>query len=287
MKNFTGYTHFGNGDIFESREFIREYIQKINPENCFIAHGKPLNILADMPELQFTSVTAEMDPRVATKLFGDSLYLNLWIGRDSKYVRPNIGVVVEEYYRMHNDILRSLGLTKLSKDIYSYVPKIDYSFYEIGGIDSFVKEHAGKRIVLISNGPVHSSQAFNFDFEPVIDGLCNSFRDYIFITTQRTNLTQENLFFTGNIIKTVGTDLNEISYLSTFCDVCIGRNSGPHVFAQVLDNWLDPNKISISFTYGKGASHFVASDTAFPMKKEWSNATETFEVYRKICEVIG
>ena len=48
---------------------------------------------------------------------------------------------------------------------------------------------------------------------------------------------------------------------------------------------MDKNKISLSFTYAKRASHFVLSDS-LPMKKEWSDAEDTREVFKKICEVI-
>ena len=285
MNKFIAYLHFGSGDIFESREFVREYVRKFSVEENYFAHGKPAYLLKDLHEVQFTDVTPDMDPRVAHKTLGETVLVNMWIGRDSKYVLPNIGVVVEQHYRMHNDILKSLGLPLLTNDVYSYVPRINYSEYAIDGVDAFVK--TDKRLILISNGPVHSSQAKNFDFTPVINMLCDTFPEYMFITTQGTPLIKENLISTSEIIKVNDTDLNEISYLSTFCDVCIGRNSGPHVFAQVLDNWLDKDKISLSFTYGKGASHFVASDTVFPMRKEWSNAEDTDGVFRKICEVLA
>jgi len=41
-------------------------------------------------------------------------------------------------------------------------------------------------------------------------------------------------------------DLNEISYLSTFCDVIIGRGSGPYCFSHVKKNIFNENKTYIS-----------------------------------------
>ena len=280
------YNHYGAGDVFESREFAREYIKVFNTEDNYYAHGKSPYILNDMKDLKFTDVTPRMHHRSAWMLSDNTMYVNMWIGRDGQYVLPQIGVVVEEHFRMHNDILKDLGVGPLSKGPHAYIPNIDYSAYETDNIDKFLLEVEGKRLILISNGPVQSNQAKNFDFTPTIKLLCKTFPEYVFILTQNADLRAENLFYTGEIINiTTGVDLNEISYLSTFCDVCIGRNSGPHVFAQVLDNWMDKNKISLSFTYAKRASHFVLSDS-LPMKKEWSDAEDTREVFKKICEVI-
>ena len=42
-------------------------------------------------------------------------------------------------------------------------------------------------------------------------------------------------------------DLNEISYLSTFCDVIIGKESGPFAFCTIKDNLMNENKTFINF----------------------------------------
>ena len=159
------YNHFGNGDIFESREFVKEYMAKIPADNYYYAHGKNPRILADIPELQFTEVTEVMDARHAAVITDDILYINTWIGRDGRYVLPGIGCVVENLYHMHNAIITGLGFEPLQKNMFDYIPSIDYSYYNTDNIDAFCKEHP-ERKVLISNGPVQSNQARNFDFTP-------------------------------------------------------------------------------------------------------------------------
>lgn len=279
MSSLTFYNHFGNGDIFESREFVKEYMKKIQVDEYYYAHGKNPRILADMPELEFTDVTDVMKPMLAcTWVKPDTLYVNTWIGRDGRYVLPGIGCVVEYLYRMHGDIFRMLGLSSLEKSAIDYIPSLDYSYYNVESVDKFCEEHK-ERKVLISNGPVQSSQARNFDFTPAIKMVSESFPNIAFILTSDADVQEDNIFFTSDIIETDdGFDLNEISYLSLFCDTHIGRNSGPHVFAQVRENWLDPQKVTLSFTYREEASHFVWR-LPTEMRKRWSGRTDTEGVH--------
>lgn len=274
------YNHFGAGDIFESREFIKDYMKDISAEKYYYAHGKDPIILRDIDYLGFTEVTEAMHPMKDVTFIGNDLYINTWIGRDGGYVLPGIGCVVEQLYRMHNDIRKKLGINLLQRDVYDYIPDIDYNKYSIYPVMDFIKSIKNSRgqIVLISNGNAQSNQAFNFDMSIPICLLCEAYHDSIFITTSRTNFTYPNLYYTGDVLQLNRFDLNEISYLSTFCDTIIGRNSGPDVFCQVKKNWTDPNKALLSFTYQRIASTFVSKND-FPMKKYWSNAQEPVDAY--------
>ena len=280
------YNHFGAGDVFESREFAREWVDIVQPKESYYAHGKHPRILLDMPFLKYTEVTPIMYGMSPYVIDGTDLYVNTWIGRDGSYVLPGIGCVVEEIYRMHNDILKSLGLPQLSKEIAQYIPNIDHLWYNIDGIKSFVAENKQDK-VLISNGPVQSCQAENFDFSPIIYKLAGRFPEKQFIIT--TNIPHDgydNLIYTGDIIKQPDFDLNEISYLSRFCSTIVGRNSGPHVFSQVYDNWMDETKKIVSFTYTAVASTFVLN-REIKARKYWSPSTDTETVFSQIESVLN
>ena len=70
---------------------------------------------------------------------------------------------------------------------------------------------------------MNSGQAINFDFSIIINTLANIFKEYNFICTTNNFIGQtDNIFFTDNIIKKNNDDLNEIAYLSKYCDVIIG-----------------------------------------------------------------
>lgn len=283
---------FGAGDVFESREFVKDYMRLLPPMKFYYAHGKHPRILLDMPELEFTPVTEAMYPMNKVTVATDTIYINTWIGRDGRYVLPGIGCTVEKLYEMHNNILGALGRYNLTRtDIYSYIPKIDFSAYDLVGVNEFLVSRRNRRKVLISNGNVQSNQADNFSFASAIKLLCDHYPDIDFIVTTPigveflTDFPPRNLFNSGEIIKVPGFDLNEIAYLSLFTDTIIGRSSGPHTFSQHIDNWNDPKKVNLSFTYMRSGSHFVLSDH-LPMKKEWSPATETPDIFYKICDVI-
>jgi len=280
------FNAFGAGDIFESREFVKEIMNIVPAKEYFYAHGKYSGILLDIPQLKFTKFRDEFDNRKSIiNLSDNSLAWNTWIGRDSKYVLSGIGCVVEELYKMHNDILSALGYRRLSKLSIEYIPSIDYKYYGMDKVNKFIKR--AKDRVLIDNGNVQSNQAYNFDFSPIIERLVTNYPEIDFIITHRINHIAKNLFTTAEIIQSESScDLNEISYLSLFCDTIIGRNSGPFVFAQVKENWMDETKAILSFTYTQEGSTFVLNQPV-KMKKFWSPRTDPDSVYdmcRKVIE---
>lgn len=267
----TFYNHFGAGDIFESREFVKDLMKIIPADEYRYAHGKNPRILLDIPELKYTEVTGIMEPPKAFVRDNDELYINTWIGRDGQYVLSGIGCVVEMLHLMYVHMLLMLqidsGLSR--KDALTYIPTIDYKYYNIGPVREWVDRHSNRMNVLVCNGPAQSGQAENFDFTEGISMLSRMFPDINIILTSPANIKENNIYFTSNIINQAdGFDLNEISYLSKFCRISVGRNSGPHVFSQVMDNWQDPTKINVSLTRKKEASHFVLSND-LPMRKFW------------------
>ncbi len=285
-KTLTWFNEYGAGDVFESREFIKEWANKVPAESYRYAHGKNKRILADMPwleQIDFDKSIMDSMKDVIDDGQGN-LYINTWIGRDGQYVLPGIGCVVEQIHRMHNDIMRKYGVGQLDFSPVHYIPRINYSYYKRDTIHEFLKNNKKDRI-LISNGPVQSNQAFNFDFTESIYDLVSKYSEKVFITTVKLAEEKPNLFYTGDIIESPGFDLNEISYLSKFCNTIIGRNSGPHVFSQVIDNWMDERKKLISFTYMEQAASFVLNSPV-RMKKYWSPVTDSYSVTRFIEGVI-
>ncbi len=279
------YNHFGNGDIFTAREFVRRLI-KIYPEIKFkFAHPKDPALLEDIQGLEFCSLDDNCKTHQPVYIQGDTAYFNTWIGQHNKYVEPGIVCSLDNFVRLYNDNLSKLGLDfRFSGyDLFQYIPTIDYSSLDsiyIRRIDNFCTKNP--QIVLISNGDVQSNQAENFNFDPVIERMCVDFPDCSFVATNPSSIIQPNLYNTTDIIrKENGSDLREISYLSLRCDIIIGRSSGAYVYAQVKENYLNPYKKFIAFTYATKGGHMAFFDV--PAKRYWNDKLD----YNLIKQVIN
>ena len=133
------------------------------------------------------------------------------------------------------------------KNIIEYFPSMNYSYFKINEIDKFIAEDNNPKI-LLCNGPVLSGQCeYNGDMQDIIRTLSKKYLDTTFITTHRIDCNNQNVKYTGDIIQSNESDLNEISYLSKFCNVIIGRSSGPFTFANTKDNMFDENKSFLCF----------------------------------------
>lgn len=285
------YNHFGAGDVFESREFVKEWMRLVPARKYCYSHGKNPRILLDIPEIEFKEITIHMDAmRGVWDDLNGNLYVNTWIGRDGKYVLPGIGCTVEKLYEMHNDLLSVYDLGKLSRKPIDYITDIDYSFYEIESVTKFIDKHPEEKI-FIDNGNVQSLQAENFPFTDIIYQVAESHPDKCFIVTHPIPVIigkehVSNIYHTDYITQNYyGFDLNEVSYISTFCSTLIGRNSGPHVFSQVRKNVMDETKKLSSFTYQYTGSSFVVN-TDVKIRKYWSAHTRPDWVVREIEEVL-
>ena len=282
------YNHYGNGDIFESREFVKEWMEILGDRDYYYAHGKNPKILRDIPELKFTDVTPAMQGMVATAIVDNTLYVNTWIGRDGRYVLPGIGVVVEQLWRMHNDMLLSINCRPLIKPIIDYVPNIKYEEYEdCVNVEYWLRAEAKhRRLFIIDNGNVQSSQAVNFNFNPIIEEVAKQQRDDFFIITHGSEVQLSNVWTTDEIIRSKdGFDLNELSFLSRFCNGSIGRNSGPHVYTQVKDNWMDDQYKFLSFTHTQVGAYFILNQP-IAAKKYWSPWINNEQAIENILELV-
>jgi hypothetical protein len=215
------------------------------------------------------------------------LFVNTWIGRDGQYVLPGIGTTVEEFYRMNNDMLRKMKLGKLSRNPIDYIPNIDFSYFPATkNVDEFMSKHPEDKII-IDNGWVGSAQAENFGWDGILYALSDMLNDKLIITTQPMLVKLYNIYSIKEIINSEEEfNLTELAYLSKFCSVLIGRNSGPHVHMQNYDNCMDENKKLLSFTFKATGSSFV-ENTNIKMKKYWSPYENDEEVIRRIMEVVN
>jgi hypothetical protein len=117
------------------------------------------------------------------------------------------------------------------------------------GVDDFVSKNQNKKI-LFCNGPCLSGQCeYIGDMKSIIVDLSQEYPNKIFIATHKFECSIDNIKFTDDIIQSNTTDLNEIAYLSSFCDIIIGRSSGPLCFCCNKENINDPSKTFYVFLF--------------------------------------
>ena len=286
MLNTLGfYNHYGAGDIFESREFVRE-IMTIFPAQKYVYYmGKSPRLMLDFPNLEVSNdVPVWLSAMKPFKIVNNNLFINTWIGRDSRYVLPGIGCTVEKLYEMYDEILNNVEVgTRLRQPMLNYLTDFNFHFYKTNLIDIVMQGNTKHRkCVYISNGNVQSNQAENFNMTPLIILLAQKFTPTLFFITQADsefypypNIKDANEFAPG-----FDSNLPELSYLSQFCDVLIGRNSGTHVYAWTRHNCMR-DMLNITLTKNRHCSHFV-HHTPIPMRTVWSNQTDTDALFKLI-----
>lgn len=304
--DITFYNHYGVGDLFESREFVKDWMKLCGVTTARYAHRLLPGFFDDLPGIESVAVLPEMDPRRALTWFQDystpvagplkpgpgvHLWVNTWIGaRNAEtqppgdyVVWPGVGCTVEHLYRMHNDYLREAGLPKLPRDIVEYLPTIDYRRVECGMIGEFVAgmKRQGKRLVLLCNGPTGSGHASNFSFITLLHSLPVR-DDVVYLLTENPPLSGVNeaemwrlnegdVWFTDELTFRAargGCDVNAISYLSRSCDLIVGRCSGAQMPTQVLENWMDSTKTLVCFTSHRNGACFVLQPATLGLKMQ-------------------
>lgn len=253
MINIVFYNHYHNGDLFYTKPFIKDIIDQLGDKyNYGYAHFNGEWVLRDLqiPQGAFQHDTIS-DQATCFMTPTGTFLVNTWIGTYFKII-PN-GVCSWIYYhKIFTEIIKNLNNALktdiLIKPLTEYYPYIDYSFYECSNVDDFVKTEKRKKI-LFSNGPGHSNQlnAYNGNMSDIILPLAKNNPDKMFIITYPFDHDQPNVISTGQINRLNRKDLNEIGYLSRFCDAVIGRDSGPFCFTHTKENMMNPNKKFISF----------------------------------------
>lgn len=246
-KRVVFFNHFHNGDIHVSRGFVRQIMNKVHqlePSTQFVyTHKMSPDLLSDIPNLMYdrsalNNVGSEHNNLVVN---GDNIYINTWYGQQHfKYMNRH-GVTIDTIYDALDDSCKSLwgfSLSDISADPSVFFPIIDYTRIQTSKVQNWLNVHLGQKI-LIENGPALSNQSDYFPMGTMIENLARKYPDKLFILTSPENVvdTNGNIFHSDTITQRQGrNDLNEISYLSTHCDVIIGRASGVWSFTLTQEN---------------------------------------------------
>lgn len=270
--NIFFYNNYHNGDVFYSKEFVRDIKKKLIANNYYYIHNNDFSILKDFDIEQIRSVTPGNRVSLAKK--GNDLYINTWVGQnEGKYLV--YGCSLKSNYLIFSDIYKTLGID--IESIGFYIPKVDFNKIKL---DINIEKS-----ILVCNNYVHSGQSDNFNFDPIVEHISDTFPDITFILTNDTGLSKSNIIKVKDIIRFNTGNLLEISYISTKTDIIIGRASGPFCFSHIQDNMKDPNKTFIGFSYQENESKWVP-DTESQAKQYWFNNFDKQNIINSIELVI-
>lgn len=248
LKKICFYNHLHNGDVFNSKKFVDQISRSIDTE-FYYAHSNHPKILSD---LEFVKYKKLGDIPKGEKFFEDDeyFYINTWI---APYFEPGVQYFGEctlrFLYVMYAKIFEVLNdkfkINLVLDDVEMYFPSIDYKKYDVSSVDAF---DCGNK-VLFCNGPCLSGQSsYNGDMSEIINHLASLSPNKIFFVTHEIKTNKDNIIFTKDLFTNSDScDLNEISYLSTKCDLIVGRNSGPFCFTNTYENLMDSKKTFFAF----------------------------------------
>lgn len=273
MKSICFFCHFHNGDMFHIKSFIKEICSKVETK-IYIAHPNNPIITSDL-DIEYINLpifwnkdrysddetiklhqkhSDLLSNREHTKFIDteDCFYINTWIGG---YFSPKNEYDGEcslrGFHRMfsmiYDEINSKFGTDLKLSSVQDYYPFVDYSKFDCKNIDNFLESNTNKK-VLLCNGPCLSGQSlYNTDMSEILEPLAAENPDKTFIATKKFNTNTKNIVFTDDIIQSQTCDLNEISYLSKFCYLIVGRNSGPFCFTLTKENINDENKTFLAY----------------------------------------
>lgn len=262
MKKITFFQHHHNGDLFVSKEYIRQIKNDLPQFEIKYLHNNSSKTLLDLEINQIPFEISSLPEHQPYVRQSNHLFINTWLSSHPEYdQKGNINhnvmhIIFKGVFKQINDFF---GVNLQLKEKQDYVARINYSKFNLEKIDAYLKNNNRKKI-LISNGKPMSRQSFDNDMSEIINELAIKYSNIDFICTEKfkTNLT--NILFTDNLTSNqisstknlnqwskTKCDLNEISYLSNHCSIIIGKNSGPYIYCMTETNINDPNKTIIVF----------------------------------------
>jgi hypothetical protein len=265
-----------HGDVFFTRPFLKKIIElnkdKFPTMELLIRCHEDLFLDFDNLKIRkeqddpFLINLIQQDSSFCDKetiVNGDEIYVNMWSGRGScihlggsNLSRYNF----DGYYSVFKHTLMEENKC-LPYDEKLYINDFDYAKYDKNRflkIDELLSSINRKKKILICNNNFFSFQSHSYDFDRLVNSL--ETESVIFLTNYSENIVKkDNIIFINDLTKDneiflsnegwqvkKSSNLVEISYISNFCEVIIGRDSGPFEICKNYHNTQDENKTFIT-----------------------------------------
>ena len=280
------YSDGHNGDVHYSKEFVKYLVKNVSIPceyniRCDASILKDSDIVVNKD--RFNSILRQYSQEEIVYFEKEKLLLiNTWIGSSKgKFMwKDEAGCSLTANFNKYSELFDRLGI-KLLRPM-DYIPEMNWEKCDTKQIDDFFQNHLLEKTILICNGPVRSGQSENIDLNPIVDKLANLNSKILFVLTDNEKrINKNNIVYTSDIIKTNGSDLNEIAYIGTKSNVIFGRASGPFCFCHNKTILFDPTKTFIALTHYRNDGLWALPEQ-LPEKKAkqvWSNKFDFDSVY--------
>jgi hypothetical protein len=250
------FNHWHTGDVFHAKGYVQDLRRQLPDVEFWYMHPNHAKLMKDVAEYEtVANIQPEIEQTVRGRFIGDTADINTWIGAYGWDVMPR----GEEHgnwpsiHRMFTSIYHILADNGIPVSIdasnpLAYVPTTDFSVYDIAKGNKFLDETEGMPRMLLCNGVVRSQQSKLDDLKESVITLAKEFPDRAFICTSKFETKLANIYFTDDIFG-LTNDVNEIAYLSTHCDVIVGKNSGPYMYTHIQDNFFSPETTFVSLSH--------------------------------------
>jgi len=304
MPKIVFWNNFHKGDMHTQKEFIRQIVTELEGYEFGYMHDNPEKLLLGLgvPTLGSPSSLSPREPFYKDE--NDTLYVNTWVGCFWDIFCENGGInmntFIVQWTKIFDFINQECGTNLKIKNREDYLPRVDYEQFDVNNINEFLANNKNKKVLVCNNVP-QSGQSFASSMGEYILPLAEADQDTLFICTNKIDTNGlSNVLFTDDIIKCKdGCDLPEISYLSRHCDVIIGKNSGPYVFCETYDNFMDETKTFVSLnkkhpdfdtikeTMSNGVDYKCSYTTVPIFNIESPSADDCERVYNAIVKALG
>lgn len=284
MPKIVFFNHYHRGDLLTHKEFIRQIKDELDVTFEYMHFNHP-KLTRDL-DIPLVGDPSNLDPKTPFYQEDDSLFINTWIGCHwdvfCEHGGINMNSLIGQWQRIFNTVNQCFGTTlTINPEKETYLPRIDFNVFNISNIDNYIKNSSNKKI-LVCNGAPKSGQSFASNMKEFLEPLAEEYVNVDFICTEKFDTVFNNIKFTDDIIgdtevvdkrapwedrQTNNCDVQEISYLSEHCDAIVGKNSGPFVFCETYNNYMDPKKKFLSFNVSWGIGKETTETMSYSLKK--------------------
>lgn len=245
------YSNFNLGDLHAVRSLIRYVTKTFHGLDFKLRHPNNEKVLKDLNiplywnnYIDLNNMKLKFDFRGHYQEYG-VLYFNTQVlCHDRQFFDNGGSFTITAFYNIFAKTLKDVFNHKMPTRVIDFLPQINYDVYDIQYIKNL---HMTDKNVLVCNNDPKSEQSTKFDMNVLLEQVVDKFPDIAFYVTNKHTLDRPNVFYVSDITGDIGCDLNEISYLSTKCNVIMGKYSGPATFTYTRQNLLDESKKFITF----------------------------------------